>query len=260
MYKLLFVLCCGFLQSHAQSNAVYGTDAITPSLINNESTTKRIIPNSKLLKNNLLNVIQQEFCFWVEPFYKKETDTAVVEKIMNYWSVLNLHPTAKQIQDSIWQDANPWSAAFISWTMKTAGYDSAFKFAKNHADYIVWAKQNREKNDTSAMFWAYNVKDKEAAWPKVGDLLCKNRSGKKYTLSSICSSCISHCDIIIETDYANGIIATIGGNVLDRVNKRWVFLDTNGFIDKNAKWLCFDTYGIAVTEKQEEFFAVIKTR
>jgi hypothetical protein len=254
MYRLTFFLVIAAAisvnaQPYAnQHDSILKKEHLTP--INN----KKVL----LAKHILLANIQEEFCYWNDPKPIIETNIAAVEKIKNYWSTLNVHPTTKKIIDSNWQKRNPWSAAFISWCMKSAGYDSSFKYAPNHADYIVWAKQNRERKDSSAIFWAYNTTDSAAAWPKVGDLLCKNRSGKKFTLSSICPKCISHCDVVFETDYANGIVTTIGGNVLNKVNKRWVFLDKNGFIDKTARWLCYDVNGIAITEEQEQFFAVIK--
>jgi hypothetical protein len=228
------------------------------SLLKENAVTSSNNNKSLYLKYSLLYTIQDEFCYWNHPKAFIETNIAAVDKIKAYWATINVHPTTKQIVDSNWQKRNPWSAAFISWCMKNAGFDSTFKYAPNHAEYIVWAKQNRERKDSSSLFWAYNTTDSAAAWPKVGDLLCKNRSGKKFALSTICPKCISHCDIILETDYANGIVTTIGGNVLNKVNKRWVFLDQNGFIDKNAKWLCYDVNGNVVTEEQEQFFAVIK--
>ncbi len=214
--------------------------------------------NAKVLRFNLLDRIQAEYCFWTEPAVKIETQKEVVDRIKAYWAVINIYPTTKEITTYSWQEKHPWSAAFISWCMKTAGYDSMFKYAPNHAEYIVWAKQNRLKKDSANPFWAYTITDSAAAWPKAGDLLCKNRSGKKFTLYSIEEKCISHCDVVLDVDKDNGIITTIGGNVLDKVNKRWVFLNKDGFIDNNANWLCFDANGVAVSGAQQEFFAVIK--
>lgn len=226
----------------------------------NYLATKRFfsVDNAKLLRFNLLDKIQEEFCFWSEPACKIETQKEVIDKIKAYWAVINVYPTSKEITTYSWQEKHPWSAAFISWCMKNAGYDDLFKYAPNHAEYIVWAKQNRLKKDSTNPFWAYTTTDSAAAWPKAGDLLCKNRSGKKFTLYSIEEKCISHCDVVLEVDKANGIITTIGGNVLDKVNKRWVFLNKDGFIDNTANWLCFDANGVAVSGAQKEFFAVIK--
>lgn len=216
--------------------------------------------NVDFFKRQLLNIIQEEYCFWTDPNIKIETDNTAIEKIKSYWSAINIHPSTKEIKKFAWQERNPWSAAFISWCMQTAGIGSNFKYAPNHAQYIIWANDNRLNNNYSNPFWAYNTTDKQVAWPVPGDLLCKNRSGKQYTLNTIFATAISHCDIVLEVDKPNGIVTTIGGNVLDKVNKRWVFLNENGYIDREAKWLCFDANGIATFGEQKDFFSIIKVQ
>lgn len=211
-------------------------------------------------KNNLLQIVQEEYCFWNDPVNRVETQFNSVEHVKKYWSCLNFHPTTKQIQSTKWQDRNPWSSAFISWCMKAAGYGNNFFYAPNHAKYIRKALQNRENNLTENPFWAYDITEEEAAYPKPGDLLCKNREGMKYILHSIKENSISHCDVVVETDKINGIVITIGGNISDKVNKRWVFLDNNGFIDTNAAWLSFDADGVGHSGSQKDFFSVIKVQ
>lgn len=263
-YLLGYILVFFVLHTNAQpfsANQVQVADTIiSKDTVSNVSTTKNIfsVEHAKLLRYNLLNTIQDEFCFWTEPSNKIETQKDVIEKMKAYWATLNIYPNNKELATIKWQEKHPWSAAFISWCMKNAGYEDRFKYAPNHAEYIVWAKQNRLKKDSVNPFWAYTTTDSAAAWPKAGDLLCKNRSGKKFTLYTIEEKCISHCDVVLDVDKDNGIITTIGGNVLDKVNKRWVFLTKDGFIDNSANWLCFDANGIAVSGEQKEFFAVIK--
>ncbi len=224
------------------------------------SKENRLSENINFTKNkgNLLEIVQQEYCFWNDPKNRIETDKSCINKIKTYWANLKFYPTSKQIQNHYWQDRNPWSAAFISWCMNEAGYGNSFKYAPNHARYIVWANDNKINQNDSLPFWAYDVTDNEAAYPEPGDLICKNRLGNQYTLNTLNENAVSHCDVVTEIDKANGIITVIGGNVLDKVNKRWIFLKEDGFIDKNAVWLCFDTNGIAITGSQEEFFTVIK--
>ncbi|MBX2931705.1 MAG: DUF2272 domain-containing protein [Chitinophagaceae bacterium] len=226
--------------------------------LNTNHFSKAVITEFSVQKNNLLNIIQQEYCFWNEPKNRTERELSSVKKIKEYWKCLQIFPTTKQVQSFNWQEAHPWSAAFISWCMKSAGYENNFLYAPNHAKYIIWARDNRINKKYENPFWAYYISDNEAANPEPGDLICKNREGKTHTLETIYKTAISHCDIILEVDKANGIVITIGGNVADKVNKRWVFLDTDGYIDTNAAWLSFDATGISSTGSQKDFFTVIK--
>jgi len=211
-------------------------------------------------KSNLLQIIQEEFNYWNYPINRTEREITSVDKIKDYWKCLDFYPTTKQIQSFKWQEAHPWSAVFISWCMKKAGYEGCFYNSINHAQYIIWANENKLNKQYDSLFLAYNISDKAAANPVPGDLLCKNRDGKKFSLETIHKKSISHCDIVLEVDKANGIVVTIGGNVLDKVNKRWVFLDANGFIDTNAAWLCYDANGVSVTGSQKDFFSIIKVQ
>lgn len=243
--------------NNIQSNVEQGLQ-----IMNNSSNELVKINTINLVsfKTNLLHIIQQEYCFWTDPKNRIETDYDAVEKVKAYWAAINIYPSTKEIKKYSWQERNPWSAAFISWCMKNAGIAENFLYAPNHAKYIVWAKENRLQKKYDNPFWAYTTNEAEIAWPQPGDLFCKNRSGKKYSLFNIHETAISHCDIVLEVDKPNGIVTMIGGNVLDKVNKRWVFLDTNGFIDRNASWLCFDANGIATFGDQKDFFSIIKVR
>lgn len=254
---LFFVLLVISKQMLSQTDTLNGTIYTTDS-INLIKTNEEF--DAKFCKNNLLQIVQQEFCFWNDPVIRIETEDESVSEIKKYWSCLNFYPTTKQIKNTKWQDKYPWSSAFISWCMKSAGYGNYFFYAPNHAKYIRKALLNKNSNDTLNPFWAFDIADMEAANPKPGDLLCKNREGKRFSLQSIQDNSISHCDVVIDVDKANGIIVTIGGNVSDKVNKRWVFLDNNGYIDLNAAWLSFDANGISHTGSQKDFFSIIKVK
>lgn len=242
-----------FSQTGSINNSIFITDSV--ALIR---ATEEI--DTKICKNNLLQIIQQEFCFWNDPVNRIETEDESVSEIKKYWSCLNFYPSTKQIKNTNWQDRYPWSSAFISWCMKSAGYGNYFFYAPNHAKYIRKALFNKNNNDTLNPFWAYDIVDVNASNPLPGDLLCKNREGKRFSLVNIQENSISHCDVVIDVDDKNGIIVTIGGNVSDKVNKRWVFLDNNGYIDLNAAWLSFDANGISHTGSQKDFFAIIKVK
>jgi hypothetical protein len=209
-----------------------------------------------LFRFRLLETLQTEFSFWNDSAILQERDSLVVPRMKSYWAATGLFPAARQLHDSLWQERNPWSAAFVSWVMKTAGAGNKFRYAKTHAVYTVWAKNNaRKKNNLPK---AYAINDLRAAWPQPGDLLCKNRNGKNYTLSSLCSTCISHCDIVLEVDTLNGIITTIGGNIKNRVNRTLVYVNRDGFIDKDCHFIITDENGLLVAGDQRDYFAVIR--
>ncbi|MCZ2223928.1 MAG: DUF2272 domain-containing protein [Chitinophagales bacterium] len=254
--NLLFTYLFIGLFSFAQEN----NNSISLVSSNSQFSIHNTSNELEQYKSNLLNIIQQEYNFWNHPINRTERDLSAVEKIKSYWSSLNFFPSTKQIKSFYWQEAHPWSAVFISWCMKKAGYESCFLYSINHAKYILWANDNKINQQYKNPFWAYNINDKEAAYPASGDLLCKNREGKEFSLNTIHKKSISHCDIVFEVDKANGIVVTIGGNVADKVNKRWVFLDENGFIDTNAAWLYYDKDNIPITGSQSEFFSVIKVQ
>jgi hypothetical protein len=54
--------------------------------------------NVDFFKRQLLNIIQEEYCFWTDPNIKIETDNTAIEKIKSYWSAINIHPSTKEIK------------------------------------------------------------------------------------------------------------------------------------------------------------------
>jgi len=209
------------------------------------------------LKQQLIRAVLYEHFRWNTPVSYRENDSLMLDIMKAYWANLGQQVTSRQLQDSLWEEMHPWSAAFISWVMRRAGAGDYFSYAPNHATYIVAARNN--VGEENAVFKAYDVKDSNAAWPQPGDLLCKNRDGKTYTLNTISKNCISHCDVVIESDSIHRTVTTIGGNVNNRVAKRIVFLDEKGFVDNNIVWCVTDDPAKEATGNQSDYFAVIKT-
>ncbi|MGH7888564.1 MAG: DUF2272 domain-containing protein, partial [Candidatus Binatia bacterium] len=117
-----------------------------------------------------------------------------------------------------------WSAAFISWVMRTAGAGDAFKRSSAHATYTRAAKDNRVANNNNP-FRAYRITELA---PQVGDLICKSRAGSGATYDNIKRGMFTHCDIV--TEVRPGKLVTVGGNVSNSVGQTPVRTDANGRI------------------------------
>jgi len=209
------------------------------------------------LKLNMVNVCQAEYLKWRGDTILRETDSIAITYLQQYWAVVNRRYAAGDMKSAHWQDIHPWSAAFISYVLQQAGAGDRFPYSETHSNYITWARDNALKNN-NAIFLAYAVCDSMAAWPQPGDLLCKNRDGKQYTLTGIKAGNISHCDVVVEVDTLTRTVYTIGGNLNNSVVKRVVHLDANGFIDKTASWQLMDVPGSAKDGPQDQYFGMIR--
>ncbi|HMB73712.1 MAG TPA: DUF2272 domain-containing protein, partial [Gammaproteobacteria bacterium] len=91
----------------------------------------------------------------------------VAASIAGYWSVTPDGSWIIDRQNSFWRGPlgvgarwrDPWSAAFVSWTMCEAGIapSSAFRRSINHRTYIDQAIRARDSSDDSAAFTAWDV-------------------------------------------------------------------------------------------------------
>ena len=102
-------------------------------------------------------------------------------------------------------EANPWSAAFISYVMKTAGI-SDFPVNASHALYAEALRKNPSK---------FQVLDPANTALQLGDLVVTNRKGNKLTFKSKEWSGNSHGDII--TSISGNTARGIGGNIGESV-------------------------------------------
>ncbi|MCB9958929.1 MAG: DUF2272 domain-containing protein [Rhodospirillaceae bacterium] len=127
-----------------------------------------------------------------------------------------------------------WSAAFISYVMRTAGVpDQLFPRSRRHSTYIHFAQQNALANDPDAAFVAHRL---EQYTPKVGDLLAYTRSGAAdYDRYVNRDRYKSHTDIV--TYAHHGEIGVIGGNVADSVTLKRLKRGSAGrLIDHSHAW------------------------
>ena len=228
------------------------------------------IDNWKSLRLKMVEVAQKEHAFWGYGT-KKETDPKMATRLLSYykkganknpetmaeWKVyasyvkkmkkakkkpLSLNRWRKKLKNTDkantvnWKTQIAWSAAFISYVIRQAGGGTDFLYFTRHWEYVVAAKTNRKKLDTSNPFWAYGIKE---VLPAPGDIICNVRAKSKFNYRNIekAGSKSSHCDII--TEVHAGHMFAIGGNTsdssrkglkADTVGKKRIKLDSNGFV------------------------------
>tara|TARA_R110000824_G_scaffold6208_3_gene28642 strand:- start:1953 stop:2639 length:687 start_codon:yes stop_codon:yes gene_type:complete len=156
---------------------------------------------------------------------RKENDEGFFQRVGDYWASVGSSRDGKD-------RSSPWSAAFISYVMGSAGGVFGVPFRKSgaHNKYIRQYINNRKSGNLKAAFVGYRINEKA---PKVGDLVCYGReSGAGYDSNS---SYKGHCDIVVAKRV--GEIEVIGGNVADSVTKKILATDNKGMlIDTNNDW------------------------
>ena len=156
-----------------------------------------------------------------------ESDGAMLPRLQAYWRDGAGVGNWKAQANLSATDANggAWSAAFVSWVLRTAGVpDGTFAFSSAHIDYIVAALRNRERSDRDKPFWLYGVDEQDQAQPQPGDILCFNRDASNFSYTSLrnlywdntnaVASAPMHCNIMTGTSQRGGrrFIQSIGGN------------------------------------------------
>lgn len=201
------------------------------------------------LKQRLVDIALTEFDRWGKG-KKKETAPEMSDALRDYWLTgTRTKVSEAEVRSAAWQESHPWSAAFISWVVRTAGGKQSFEYSPAHATYIAAAKKAREAGDTGA-FRAYRITE---AVPELGDMVCKDRkictqrNDKKACIKYECQGTTydnvvrgkaTHSDIVVEVDRAKRRIRTIGGNVDSTVGEKWISLDANGRLPERASDGC----------------------
>lgn len=142
----------------------------------------------------------------------------------------------------------PWSAAFISYLMKTAGFTSAeFEFSDSHADYVQAALATSvaeaEGRETGHAFRGCDV---ATTRPRPGDLLCATRESTagvaRFEALAAAMAARSpgqdfpmHCDLVVRSDAGGDAkMDVVGGNVVQSVTMTRMTL--------NARKVLSDSY------------------
>ena len=138
------------------------------------------------------------------------------QRIQDYWASVG-HPERSGLDDV------PWSAAFISWDIQSAGVPrDLFCPDQRHTVYVERLVE-RARRPGAALI----PRRLDERAPQVGDLICSSRSGSGTTLDNL-NRGAGHCDLVVEV--RPGAVAAIGGNVGDSVTRSVFPLDANGFL------------------------------
>ena len=138
------------------------------------------------------------------------------ERIRDYWKSVD-RPDRSGLTDI------PWSAAFISWDIESAGVPHDL-FCPNARHTIYVERMVERARRPGAAFVPHRTDERV---PEVGDLVCASRDGGGTTLEDL-NRGPGHCDIVVEV--RAGEVHAIGGNVADSVSRSVFPLDANGFL------------------------------
>ncbi len=143
----------------------------------------------------------------------KERDAP--QRIADYWAAVDKNLSG--LNDV------PWSAAFVSWDIESAGVPrDLFCPDQRHTIYVERIVERAKK--PGAVFIPH-APDEYA--PRVGDLICASRENSGTTLQNL-NRGAGHCDIVVEV--RPGEVDAIGGNVGDSVTRSVFPLDGAGFL------------------------------
>jgi len=139
------------------------------------------------------------------------------ERINDYWKSVN-RPNLSGLDTEV-----PWSAAFISWDIESAGV-SRDLFCPDSRHTIYVERMVERARRPGAAFVPLHVNQRA---PQVGDLICASRDKGDTTLENL-NRGPGHCDIVVEV--RPGEVHAIGGNVGDSVTRSVFPLDASGFL------------------------------
>jgi Uncharacterized protein conserved in bacteria (DUF2272) len=138
------------------------------------------------------------------------------QRIHDYWASVG-HPERSGLDDV------PWSAAFISWDIQSAGVPRDLFCPDQRHTVDVERLVLRERQPGAAFI----PRRPDERTPRVGDLICASRNGSGTTLDNL-NRGAGHCDIVVEV--RPDAVHAIGGNVGDSVTRSVFPLDANGFL------------------------------
>jgi len=119
-----------------------------------------------------------------------------------------------------------WSAAFISYVMRTAGAGARFPYSPSHSTYINVAKEMKLGVTAG---WVVIAERLNEYAPLPGDLICASRDNYRMTYAKLPQARFAaHCDIVVARD--GQWLSVIGGNVDHTVTLKHVPLTPYGLL------------------------------
>ena len=147
----------------------------------------------------------------------QEGDAFASARVHDYWESVG-RPNLSGDNHEV-----PWSAAFISWDIESAGVPrDQFCPDSRHTIYVEHMADRAQR--PGAAFIPRRLDERK---PQVGDLICASRAGGRTTLDNLDRG-PGHCDIVVEV--RPGEVQAIGGNVEDSVSRSVFPLDESGFL------------------------------
>jgi len=144
-----------------------------------------------------------------------EVQPAMLTRVLMYWYDVSRAPIV-----GTQGELRPWSAAFIVWLVRGAGYTrDEFPDTVLHWDYIEQALAASGRA-------AFAARDPATQAPQVGDLVC-NARGFNVTFATLRRGPY-HCDLVVAV--APGMVEAIGGNVGDVVALSRLETDERGLL------------------------------
>ncbi|HTR83868.1 MAG TPA: DUF2272 domain-containing protein [Reyranella sp.] len=139
------------------------------------------------------------------------------ERVRDYWRSVD-KPELSGLDTDV-----PWSAAFISWDIESAGVPRE-KFCpdERHTIYVERLVERAKRRDPAFVPWRLSERA-----PQPGDLICSSRDGGRTSLDWLDRG-PGHCDIVVAV--RQGSLEAIGGNVEDSVSLSTFPLDATGFL------------------------------
>ena len=127
-----------------------------------------------------------------------------------------------------------WSAAFISYVMRTAGAGPGFPYTPLHADYI---------NAAARREGVLRAERPETYAPQLGDLICVGRlAARQLKFDDLPSGrFFAHCDLVVSV--VPGQLSVIGGNVSAGVTMKHVPTTPSGMLADASAQVVDGRYG-----------------
>jgi len=178
-----------------------------------------------------------------------QEDPRVFHLVQGYWNAVREerpewedHVAAqralrRQGSGEVWR-SQPWSAAFISYLLRSAGVDRAdFAWSAAHRVYLDHAILASRRWGERAL---YTPLELEQHAPRPGDLVCGDRSrAPEPRLASVAARAAElgaprgmHCDLVVASE--PGRLVLVGGNLGNAVRMVYLPLDAAGRVPRRT--------------------------
>ena len=158
------------------------------------------------------------------------------ERIGEYWWLgqdidrresawTGMHDENGQEFDEGRDDYYAWSAAFVSYVMRTAGAGARFPYAPSHYVYINIAKEMKLGRTSG---WAVVAERTDEYAPVAGDLICYSRDQASADVRETAGATISPGIATSSSLATSEQISVIGGNVDHAVTMKHVPITSDG--------------------------------